>query len=378
MELDLVYHILYAFYTRPLAGIWRRKAQLVGVNVMSEIIDLRSDTVTTPTARMREAMYQAAVGDDVYGEDPTMNRLEALAAEKVGKEAAIFLPSGTMGNQAAVMTHTQRGDEVIVDPEAHLYYYEVGALAALSGVQVRPVPGLHGKTVNLEAVEAAIRSENIHFPKTRLICLENTHNRGGGLITPPEQMGRIAELAKRHGLAVHLDGARIFNAAVALGRDVREFTRHADSVMFCLSKGLSAPVGSMLAGSREFIERARKNRKMLGGGMRQAGILAAAGIVALEEMVGRLAEDHANARLLAVGLAALPGLSVDLAGVETNIVAMDTRQSGITAEEFSRRMAARGVKANATAPYRIRFVTHKDVTREQIQQALAVIKEIIA
>ncbi|MCL4515074.1 MAG: low-specificity L-threonine aldolase [Firmicutes bacterium] len=345
---------------------------------MAEIIDLRSDTVTTPTEKMREAMHRAAVGDDVYGEDPTMNRLEALAAEKVGKEAAIFLPSGTMGNQVAVMTHTQRGDEIILDPEAHLYYYEVGALAALSSVQARPAQGLHGKKVNVEAIEAAIRDKNIHFPKTRLICLENTHNRGGGSITPPEEMQKVAELAKRHGLAIHLDGARIFNAAVASGRDAREFTRYADSVMFCLSKGLSAPVGSMLAGNREFIERARKNRKMLGGGMRQAGILAAAGILALEEMIQRLAEDHANARLLAEGLAALPGVEVDLAGVETNIVAMETRRTGITGEEFSRRMAARGVKANASAPYRIRFVTHKDVTRQQIEKALDVIREIVA
>ncbi|MGB3905549.1 MAG: low-specificity L-threonine aldolase, partial [Anaerolineae bacterium] len=285
-----------------------------------KIIDLRSDTVTQPTRAMREAMYEAVVGDDVFGEDPTVNALEALAAEKVGKEAALFVASGTMGNLVSILTHCRRGDEVIMGDRAHIFIHEVGAAAAFAGVQVHIVPNQPDGMLNPEDVEKAIRGEDIHFPPTRLVCLENTHNRCGGCVLSPVQMDSVSTPVRERGIAVHLDGARVFNASVSLGVDVKELTRNVDSVMFCLSKGLSAPVGSMVAGSEEFIRRARKNRKMLGGGMRQAGIIAAAGIVALNEMVDRLAEDHANARLLAGGLKEIDGLDVDLNTVQSDIV----------------------------------------------------------
>lgn len=343
---------------------------------MKRFIDLRSDTVTQPTEEMRQAMARAEVGDDVYGEDPTINRLEELAAEKVGKEAALFVPSGTMGNQISVLTHTQRGDEVIVESEAHIYFYEVAGLAALSSVQVRLVKGVRG-VLDPADVAAAIRPANIHFPRSALLCLENTHNRAGGTVTGVQRMRELAEVAHAHGLAVHLDGARIFNAAIALGVDVKELTAPVDSVMFCLSKGLSAPVGSLVAGSKEWISRARKYRKLLGGGMRQAGVLAAAGIVALEKMVDRLAEDHANARLLGEGLAQIPGIKLDLATVQTNMVTFEIEKPGLDGAAFVRELLVRGVKANATGPRRIRFVTHKDVNREDVLTALKVVEEIM-
>lgn len=343
---------------------------------MKRFIDLRSDTVTQPTEEMRQAMARAEVGDDVYGEDPTINRLEELAAEKVGKEAALFVPSGTMGNQISVLTHTQRGDEVIVESEAHIYFYEVAGLAALSSVQVRLVKGVRG-VLDPADVAAAIRPANIHFPRSALLCLENTHNRAGGTVTGVQRMRELAEVAHAHGLAVHLDGARIFNAAIALGVDVKELTASVDSVMFCLSKGLSAPVGSLVAGSKEWIARARKYRKLLGGGMRQAGVLAAAGIVALEKMVDRLAEDHANARLLGEGLAQIPGIKLDLATVQTNMVTFEIEKPGLDGAAFVRELLVRGVKANATGPRRIRFVTHKDVNREDVLTALKVVEEIM-
>ena len=259
-----------------------------------ELIDLRSDTVTKPTSAMRQAMATAEVGDDVYEEDPTVRRLEALGAEMIGKEAALFVPSGTMGNQIAAMTHLNRGDEVILEAESHIFYYEVGGLALLSGAQARPLPGRRG-FMEPEQITHAIREENIHFPRTGLLCLENTHNRAGGAVLTPEQTKAMAEAGRQKGIPVHLDGARIFNAAIALGIDVRELTAPVDSVMFCLSKGLGAPVGSILAGSKCFITHARKNRKVLGGGLRQSGVLAAAGLIALEQMVERLAEDHDHA-----------------------------------------------------------------------------------
>jgi len=343
---------------------------------MKRFIDLRSDTVTQPTEEMRQAMARAEVGDDVYGEDPTINRLEELAAEKVGKEAALFVPSGTMGNQISVLTHTQRGDEVIVESEAHIYFYEVAGLAALSSVQVRLVKGVRG-VLDPADVAAAIRPANIHFPRSALLCLENTHNRAGGTVTGVQRMRELAEVAHAHGLAVHLDGARIFNAAIALGVDVKELTAPVDSVMFCLSKGLSAPVGSLVAGSKEWIARARKYRKLLGGGMRQAGVLAAAGIVALEKMVDRLAEDHANARLLGEGLTQIPGIKLDLETVQTNMVTFEIEKPGLDGAAFVRELLVRGVKANATGPKRIRFVTHKDVNREDVLTALKVVEEIM-
>lgn len=344
---------------------------------MSRIIDLRSDTVTAPTEEMRRAMARAEVGDDVYGEDPTVKRLEELAAEKVGKEAALFVPSGTMGNQVAVMTHTGRGDEVVLEAEAHIFYYEVAGLAVLAGVQARTVKGDKG-VMDPAAVEEAIRGENIHFPKTSLVCLENTHNRAGGTALPVENIQGVAEVAGRHGAAVHLDGARIFNAALALGRSAKEIAAPADSVMFCLSKGLSAPVGSIVAGTSEWIRRARKSRKLLGGGMRQAGVLAAAGIIALERMVDRLAEDHANARRLGEGLANIPGVAVDMNLVQTNMVAFEITTLGIDALRLVRLLMDRGVKCNAIGARRIRMVTHKDVEAGDIEETLVIMNQIIA
>ncbi len=344
---------------------------------MSAIVDLRSDTVTLPTPEMLRAMATAELGDDVYGEDPTVRRLEELAAERVGKEAALFVPSGTMGNGIAVLTHTRRGDEVICDRTSHIYDAEVGGLAVLSGVQARPLESVD-RPLRPEQVEAAIRPDDVHFPRTRLLCLENPHNFGGGTVASPELMARLCATAHRGGLAVHLDGARIFNAAVALGVPAAALAAPTDSVMFCLSKGLCAPVGSMLAGPASWIAEARRARKMLGGGLRQAGVLAAAGIVALETMVERLAEDHANARRLAEGLAAIPGVEVDLEAVQTNMVFVDVVASGLDAAAFVAGLAARGVRAGAVGAARVRFVTHKDVEPAGIGVALDAAASVMA
>ena len=340
------------------------------------MIDLRSDTVTWPTDEMRQAMAEAVVGDDVYGEDPTVNRLEELGAQKMGKEAALFLPSGTMSNLVALLAHTRPGEEILVGAEAHIYYYEVGGLARVAGVLPRLVDDRDG-VFTAEAFKKTLRPPNLHFPETRLFCLENTHNRGGGTITTVEQMQEIYELAQELHLQVHLDGARIFNAAVATGRPVTDFTRYTDSVSFCLSKGLSAPVGSLLAGAREFVQRARKARKVVGGGMRQAGILAAAGIVALEKMVDRLAEDHANARRLALGLSDIPGIKIDLARVQTNIVSYEL-EPRITDGEFLQRLQEKSVLAGSSAPQRIRMVTNRMVSSEDIETALQAVRAVMA
>lgn len=342
-----------------------------------KIIDFRSDTVTKPTPEMREAMYKAEVGDDVYGDDPTMNKLEAIGAEKVGKEAAIFVPSGTMGNQVAVMAWTDRGDEILLEEQAHVFMYEVAAPAVLSGVQTRTVRGQRGIMDPLE-VKASIRGQNVHFPRTSLVCLEQTHNRSGGCIVPLDNMKAICEVAHQGGAKLHLDGARVFNAAVGLGVDVKEITQYADSVQFCLSKGLCAPVGSLVAGPADFIAKVRKYRKMLGGGMRQAGILAAAGIVALEKMVGRLAEDHANARMIGEALSTVEGLQVDLSTVQTNMVVVGTRGIGMDGPEFARLMKGYGVWFNADLPYRVRIVTHHDVPREACEEGVRRFKEALA
>jgi len=339
-------------------------------------IDLRSDTVTKPTPEMRQAMFEAAVGDDGYGEDPTVNELEALAASMMGKEAALFVPSGTQGNQVAILTHTQRGDEVITEAESHVFYYEVGGIALLSGCQVRTIPGYRG-AMDPDRVEAAIRPRDTHFPRTSLICLENTHNRSGGCILPQENIAAIAEIAHRHGVAVHLDGARIFNAAVAQGISAKEIAAPVDSVMFCLSKGLGAPVGSLLAGSREFIQRARRYRQALGGGMRQAGVLAAAGLVALRTMVDRLAEDHRNARRLAEGLQDISGLQVDMETVQTNMVMVDILDRRWDAPRLAAALARVGVLCNHFGPRRIRLVTHKDVDAADIPEALDRIDRVL-
>jgi len=338
------------------------------------MIDLRSDTVTWPTDEMRQAMAEAVVGDDVYGEDPTLNRLEELGAQKVGKDASLFVPSGTMGNLVALLSHTRPGDEIIVGAEAHIYYYEVGGLCRVAGVLPRLIDDQDG-IFTAEAIEQAFRPPNMHFPETRLICLENTHNRGGGAVTPVENMREIYYLSRKHGLAVHLDGARIFNAAIAAGCPVTDFTRYADSVTVCLSKGLSAPVGSLLAGPREFVARARKARKLVGGGMRQAGVLAAAGIIALEKMVYRLADDHVNARRLAEGLAVIPGIVIDPRRVQTNIVSYGL--AGITDGEFLKRLQGRGVLAGSPAPQRVRMVANRMVSAANIETALDVVRAVM-
>jgi threonine aldolase len=342
----------------------------------SRTIDLRSDTVTQPTPAMREAMYRAEVGDDVYGEDPTINRLEALAAEAVGKEAALFVPAGTMGNAIALLTHCRRGDEIIMGARSHTYLYEVGGAARLNGSPARPVPNLPDGTLDRAALARAFLGDDVHEARTGLLCLEDTHNMCGGRVLSPETLRELAAPARARGLPVHLDGARLFNAAVALGLPASALAAEVDSVMFCLSKGLSAPVGSMLAGSRAFIEEARRGRKLLGGGMRQAGILAAAGIVALSEMVERLAEDHANANRLALGLAEIPGLLIEPETVETNILFFGVRgaeeQPGDVAPVVAA-AAREGILLSGGDDGRVRAVTHDGITAEDVDAAVAAI-----
>jgi len=340
-------------------------------------IDLRSDTVTLPTPAMRRAMYEAELGDDVFGEDPTVNRLEAMAAERMGKEAAMFVASGTMGNLTAMLTHCQRGHEAIMGDKAHTFLFEAGGSAVLGGIHPHTLPNQPDGTLRLEDIEAAIRPENPHHPRTRLVCLENTHNRCGGAVLTPEYTDRVGELAHRHGLAVHLDGARVFDAAVALGVDVRHLTRSVDSVQFCLSKGLSAPVGSLLCATREFIAEAQRWRKMLGGGMRQAGVIAAAGIEALDDMVDRLADDHANARRLAEGLADMPGFALDLASVQTNIVIWDLTTDRVSPQEVVERLGAEGVKILAIGGRQFRAVTHYGIETDDVEQAVDVARQVM-
>ncbi|MBI5565614.1 MAG: low-specificity L-threonine aldolase [Chloroflexi bacterium] len=340
-------------------------------------MDLRSDTVTQPTPDMREAMAKAEVGDDVFGDDPTVNKLEELAAAKLGKESAVFVASGTMGNLVSLLTHCGRGEEVIVGSEAHIFRYEASGSSALGGIPQFQIPNNPDGTLPLDRVEAAIRSGDQHEARTRLIALENTQNRCGGTVLPVSYMRQVRELANRHGLRIHLDGARVFNASVALGVDVKDLTQYVDSVTFCLSKGLSAPVGSVICGSKDFIAQARRNRKMLGGGMRQAGILAAAGIVALEKMIDRLADDHANAERLAEGLADTPGFVVDVDRVQTNIVFFELDSSvKVSGEIVARRMLEQGVKLISPGAYfrRFRAVTHAWVTRDEIDHALLAFK----
>jgi len=341
------------------------------------IIDLRSDTITKPTPAMRRAMAEAEVGDDVFGEDPTVNRLEELAAERMGKEAGLFVASGTMGNLVSLLAQCGRGDEVIVGDQAHTYYYEQGGMAALGGIQPRVVRNQPDGTLDLAEVAAAIRDDNVHFPRTRLIAVENTHNRCGGSPLTAEYMRALAALARSRGLRVHLDGARIFNAAIALGVDARDLTANADSVTFCLSKGLAAPVGSVVCGDRAFIAEARRARKVVGGGMRQAGVLAAAGIVALEQMVDRLAEDHANARTLAAGLAQLPGIQVENVPLRTNILYFNVVRSDLTGNQLVARLEEQGVRLLALGPRRLRAVTNYHVTAADIQAALTAFRAIL-
>jgi threonine aldolase len=348
------------------------------------LIDLRSDTVTMPTPAMREAMYRAEVGDDVYGEDPTINRLQAMAAERLGKEAAIFVPSGTMGNTAAMLTHTGRGRAVIVGSESHVYHYEAGGVSTLGGAPMVVVPNLPDGMLDLDKVQAAIADESDeHVAATALVCIENTHNRCGGTVLSMEQIRALADLAHARGVAVHMDGARIFNAAIALGVPVSELARPVDSVMFCLSKGLSAPVGSMLVGSKEFIRQAHRTRKLLGGGMRQAGILAAAGIVALEQMVERMAEDHALCKQLAQGMADYPQIEIDADRVVTNILIFrlrNSRQESLSeaeTEAFLEKVREYGVLMGQMGGGLVRAVTHYGIEESHINAALAAIRRAL-
>ena len=342
-----------------------------------EIVDLRSDTVTLPTPAMREAVYHAELGDDVFCEDPTTNRLEQMAAERMGKEAAILVVSGTMGNLVCTLTHCARGEEVILGDRSHTFLYESGGMSALGGIHPHTISNQPDGTMRLEDIKAAIRGDNVHFPRTRLICLENTHNRCNGSALSAEYIDSVAALAKEHGLLVHLDGARIFNAAVALAVDVKELTANVDSLSFCLSKGLSGPVGSLVCGSSEFIAEARRTRKVLGGGMRQAGIIAAAGITALEEMVDRLAEDHKNARRLAEGLANINGLSIEPARVQTNIIYFELDENRMTAKELVTELDKKGVKLLALGEGRLRAVTHYGISAEDIDLTIKTLSEVM-
>jgi threonine aldolase len=340
-------------------------------------IDLRSDTVTRPTDAMRSAMAAAEVGDDVYGEDPTVNRLEALAAEMLGKEAAVLVPSGTMGNLASILAHCGRGDEMIVGDQSHIVHYEQGGAAAFGGVHPRQIPNQPDGTLRLEDIKRAIRGDDEHFPISRMVALENTHNRCGGRVLPVEYVDTVGALAHDHGLALHIDGARLWNAAVALGVPPARLVAAADSVTCCLSKALAAPVGSVIAGDAAFIRRARRARKALGGGMRQAGIVAAAGILALTEMVDRLAEDHANARLLAQGLAAIDGLSVDPSVVESNMVIVTVSDPALTAVQVASALAERGVLLNALDGTRMRVVTNYHVTSSDVERVIDAFEECV-
>jgi threonine aldolase len=338
-----------------------------------DTIDLRSDTVTKPTEAMRRAMAEAEVGDDVYAEDPTVNRLERRAAEIFEREAALFVPTGTMGNQIAVRLHTQHGQEVICERRAHIVDWEMAMVSAFSGCQLRQVEGERG-VLRWERIVTAIAAPVYSHAQTGLIALENTHNMAGGTVTPLAVLEEVWAGAKRRGLPVHLDGARVFNAAVALGVPVAKLTRGFATVMFCLSKGLCAPVGSMLVGSRALMERGRSIRKMLGGGMRQAGVLAAAGLIALEEMPGRLAEDHVNARWMAEQIAEMGGCTIDLDTVQTNIVIF--RPTARTAEEVITGMKAQGVLCGTAAADEVRFVTHRDVDGKACERAVSVLREV--
>lgn len=341
------------------------------------IVELRSDTMTRPTSSMRKAMAAAEVGDDVFGEDPTVNRLETLAAERMGKEAALLVPSGTMANLVSQLAHCGRGDEMILGSLAHSFYYEQGGSAAVGSIHPRTVPNRPDGTLPLEDLEAAIRSDNVHFPRTRLIALENTQNLCGGAPLEPDYIHAVSVIARRHGISLHIDGARLFNAAVALGLAPHRLAADADSVSFCLSKGLAAPIGSMVCGGREFIQTARRARKVLGGGMRQAGVLAAAGIVALNEMVDRLAEDHANARRLAEGLAVIPGFELDPGQFKTNIVYFDIIRERMNATDLVGRLAGEGVRMLASGARRIRAVTHYEVTSNDIDYTLEVMGKVM-
>jgi len=337
-------------------------------------LDFRSDTVTLPSPEMREAAANAPVGDDVYGEDPSVNELERIAAEQLGKEAGLFVTSGTQGNAIAVLAHTQRGDEIILESRSHIYNSEVGGLAVIGSLMAKTIQGDLG-WIKPEDLRAAVRPPNIHYPRASLLCVENTHNAAGGIALTPEQLNADWEVAKELGLSVHMDGARVYNAAVSLGIDVRELTQYTDSVMLCLSKGLAAPVGSVVVGTEEFIQHSRKYRKMMGGGMRQAGIIAAPGIISLTKMVDRLAEDHENAKLLADGLSQINGIKV-LNRVDTNMVYIDFTGLGWAPQDWIDACAKIGWKSRGR-PSRTRLCTHYGIEREDIESFLEGIKRLI-
>lgn len=342
----------------------------------SDVIDLRSDTVTKPTPAMRQAIATAEVGDDVLGDDPTVARLEKRVAELLGKEAAVYVPSGTMANQTAIRAHTQHGEEIVLDGESHVYYYECGGPAALSGCSYRFVPGSRRGIFTAAQLKEALRPRNIHFPRQSLVVIENTHNRGGGSIWPIENVAAIRQVADENNMKMHMDGARLMNACVASGCKPTDYTRHFDSVSMCFSKGLGAPVGSAVAGSAEFIARVRFFRKMFGGAMRQAGLLAAAVLYALDHNIGRLADDHANAKRLAEGLSKLPGITIDPAEVETNIVIFGIAPSLGTGAEMAAKLKEAGVWMLANGPQKVRAVTHLDVSRQQIDEAIVRIERL--
>jgi len=343
----------------------------------ANVVDLRSDTVTRPTPAMRRAMAEAEVGDDVYLEDPTINHLEKRAAEIFGKEAALFVPTGCMGNLIAIKVWTHHGDEVICEERSHVNLYELASMSAIAGCMPRIARADDG-ILTWQKIEAVIRPRIYYDSQTALVCLENTHNMAGGTLYPTKQVNEICANAHAANLKVHLDGARIFNAAVALGESVAQMTRNLDSVMFCLSKGLGAPVGSMIVGPQEFIDKSRIYRKMFGGGMRQAGVLAAAGLIALEESPKRLHEDHANAQFLAREIAKIPGVQIDPASVKTNIVIFDCEPTGLNAVQLCEALKPHGIWALDTAPYSVRFVTHCDVDRAGCEHAVRVLREVVA
>ncbi|MEJ2627425.1 MAG: low-specificity L-threonine aldolase [bacterium] len=336
-------------------------------------IDLRSDTFTKPSAEMREAMKNAEVGDDVFGEDPTVNRLQEEVAGLLGKETGLFVASGTMGNQVALNSLTQPGQEVILEENAHIFYYEAGAPSLLSGVQLRTIPGKDGILTD-QSIEKAIRPPNVHFPPTSLICLENTHNRAGGKIYPLPEIKKIHTLAKKHGLKMHLDGARLWNASVATGISLKEYAHYFDSINVCFSKGLGAPVGSMLLGSKEIMKTAHRYRKIYGGGMRQAGIIAAGALYAVNNNIERLSQDHDNAKKLAQGFNSVPGFSVNMNNVETNIVMVDVDKNHFTADQVVARLKKHNILILAVGPQRLRAVTHLDVNSTDIKTAVDIIK----
>jgi threonine aldolase len=344
---------------------------------MTDIVDLRSDTITKPTRNMRKAMAEAEVGDDVFGEDPSINALEDMTAELLGKQAGLFVTSGTMGNLVCEMSHCGRGDEMILGDQHHIFFYEQGGSAAIGGIHSRTLPNDPDGTIDLKSIAGAIRSDNIHFPRTRLIVLENTHNRCNGSPLSIDYIKQVGKLAHDRGIKLHIDGARLFNAACALDVKARDLVAPADSVTICLSKGLAAPAGSVVCGDSDFIAKARRVRKVLGGGMRQAGVLAAAGIVALTEMVDRLVEDHENAKKLALALAEIPNLKVDPETVKTNIVYIEITQEQMTAETLVKRLDNNGVMVLPTEERKIRAVTNYHIRPWDIDNVIGIFKRVL-